>query len=195
MTTPPGILDGIRTPDRRYIVVRGRLWRASNPNIPPDERAQLTKRLMAARRAVGNALRTGDVEAQRRARRRVDGAKRSLGERGPVWWTDGSPDLNRRLVNNTPYRDWYRRAERLTETIETLLARGSASVCPSDVARAAAPASWRSELDGVREIARHLARRGVLRISQRGAPLDPEAPFRGPIRLSLESIREPPRTR
>jgi hypothetical protein len=26
------------TPDGRYIMVRGRLWRATNPNLPEDER-------------------------------------------------------------------------------------------------------------------------------------------------------------
>ncbi len=34
-------------------------------------------------------------------------AKRALGERGPVWWTDGAPDLNRPIVRNTPYSAWY----------------------------------------------------------------------------------------
>jgi hypothetical protein len=24
-----------------------------------------------------------------------------------VWWTDGAPDFNRRLVANTPYENWY----------------------------------------------------------------------------------------
>lgn len=37
----------------------------------------------------------------------VDEAKRLLGERGPVWWTDGAPDYNRRMAKNTPYADWY----------------------------------------------------------------------------------------
>jgi len=37
----------------------------------------------------------------------VDAAKHALGERGPVWWTDGAPDFNRRLVANTPYAAWY----------------------------------------------------------------------------------------
>ena len=37
----------------------------------------------------------------------VDAAKRALGERGPVWWTDGAPDLNRRLARNTPYAGWH----------------------------------------------------------------------------------------
>jgi hypothetical protein len=24
-----------------------------------------------------------------------------------VWWTDGTPDHNRRMARNTPYADWY----------------------------------------------------------------------------------------
>ena len=31
----------------------------------------------------------------------------ALGERGPVWWDDGAPDYNRRLVRNTPYLEWF----------------------------------------------------------------------------------------
>lgn len=95
------------TPDGRYFVVRGRLWRTSNPALPPDERQHLVDALMAARRQVGVAKRAGDKEAERRARAEVDAAKRGLGERGPVWWTDGAPDYNRRLAANTPYADWY----------------------------------------------------------------------------------------
>jgi hypothetical protein len=60
---------------------------------------------MSARRAVRDAK--GDPEATARARARVDAAKRALGERGPVWWTDGAPDLNRRMARNTPYADWF----------------------------------------------------------------------------------------
>ena len=41
------------------------------------------------------------------ARAAVDAAKGALGERGPVWWDDGEPDFNRRLVRNTPYAVWY----------------------------------------------------------------------------------------
>ena len=95
------------TPDGRYFVVRGRLWRTSNPALPADERQRLVDDLMAARRQVGVAKRSGDKEAERRARTGVDAAKRGLGERGPVWWTDGAPDYNRRLAANTPYADWY----------------------------------------------------------------------------------------
>lgn len=34
-------------------------------------------------------------------------AKVALGERGPVWWDDGSPDYNRHKAVTTPYADWY----------------------------------------------------------------------------------------
>ena len=27
---------------------------------------------------------------------------------GPVWWAYGSPDLNRRMVRNTSYKDWFK---------------------------------------------------------------------------------------
>jgi len=95
------------TPDGRYFVVKGRLWRMSNPTLAPEERQKLVEQLMNARRQVGAALRAREVEAERSARAAVDEAKRALGERGPVWWTDGAPDLNRRLVANTPYAHWH----------------------------------------------------------------------------------------
>ena len=95
------------TPDGRYLVVRGRLWRRADPTLPEAERQALVAALMRGRRAVGAALRSGDRQALASARAEVDAAKVALGERGPVWWTDGSPDLNRRMVRNTPYADWY----------------------------------------------------------------------------------------
>jgi hypothetical protein len=95
------------TPDGRYFIVRGRLWRTSNPALAPEVRQQLVNELMQARRQVGLAKKAGDAEAERAARAAVDAAKRGLGERGPVWWTDGAPDLNRKMVANTPYAAWY----------------------------------------------------------------------------------------
>ena len=50
---------------------------------------------------------SGALTALAAARRSVDKAKVGLGERGPVWWTDGSPDLNRHMARNTPYADWF----------------------------------------------------------------------------------------
>jgi len=95
------------TPDGRYFVVRGRLWRTSNPSLPAEERDRLTRALMDARRAVGTAKRAGDAEAERAARDAVDAAKVALGERGPAWWDDGAPDYNRRMARNTPYAEWW----------------------------------------------------------------------------------------
>ncbi|WP_338764058.1 hypothetical protein [Massilia sp. METH4] len=95
------------TPDGRYFVVKGRLWRMSNPSLAPGLRQELVERLMRARRAVGIAMRAGDAAAERAARAAVDEVKRALGERGPAWWTDGAPDYNRKMVENTPYADWH----------------------------------------------------------------------------------------
>ena len=94
-----------RTPDGRYFVVRGRLWRLSNPDLEPVERDRLVKELMAARRTVRNVR--DDPEALSTTRARIDAVKRALGERGPAWWKDGAPDYNRRLVKDTPYARWY----------------------------------------------------------------------------------------
>lgn len=99
------------TPDGRYFVVAGRLWRMSNPALPPDERQHLVDELMQARRAVAAARKAADAPAERLARAAVDHNKRALGERGPVWWTDGSPDLYRKMAANTSYNDWYQSLE------------------------------------------------------------------------------------
>ena len=95
------------TPDGRYFVVRGKLWRMANPDLDEQERTDLVGRLMRARRAVRDAKRSADLEAEAAAHKAVDEAKRALGERGPVWWDDGSPDLNRHMAKNTTYADWY----------------------------------------------------------------------------------------
>lgn len=95
------------TPDGRYIVVRGRLWRRADPALTAEAREALVRALMEARRAVGAALRSHDAVALRAARDRVEAAKRALGERGPPWWDDGAPDHNRRMAMSTPYADWF----------------------------------------------------------------------------------------
>lgn len=97
----------IVTPDGRYLIVRGRLWRTSDPALTAEERGRWVGELMAARRAVAIALRVEDATGLRQARAAVQAAKVALGERGPVWWRDGAPDYNRRLVRNTPYAAWF----------------------------------------------------------------------------------------
>nr|WP_232343659.1 hypothetical protein [Novosphingopyxis sp. YJ-S2-01] len=72
--------------------------------MEPEREKELVRDLMDARRAIGQAEYGTDVTAHRR---RVDEAKRALGERGPVWWNDGAPDFNRHKVENTPYAEWW----------------------------------------------------------------------------------------
>jgi hypothetical protein len=93
------------TPDGRYFVVRGRLWRKSNPALDDVTREKLVKDLMSARRAVRDAK--GDQPATKATRDLVDRAKVALGERGAPWWDDGAPDYNRHMARNTPYADWF----------------------------------------------------------------------------------------
>lgn len=95
------------TPDGRYFVVRGRLWRRANPALPVEKREALIAELMNARRAVKKALASGVAAELVLARKAVDTAKIALGERGAVWWTDGAPDLNRHKVKDSPYAAWY----------------------------------------------------------------------------------------
>ena len=102
-----GVTPPLVTPDGRYLVVRGRLWRCADPALDERRRAALVAELMDARRAKGAAMRCGNRPAHEAARVRIDAAKVALGERGPPWWTDGAPDLNRRMAANTPYADWF----------------------------------------------------------------------------------------
>ncbi len=99
------------TPDGRYFVVRGRLWRTTNPALAEDVRQSLVSDLMTARRAVRDALHDGGPGLVK-ARAAVDMAKIALGERGAVWWSDGAPDLNRHMARNTAYADWFEGLER-----------------------------------------------------------------------------------
>ncbi|WP_326548137.1 DUF3253 domain-containing protein [Mycolicibacterium sp. ND9-15] len=57
------------------------------------------------------------------------------------------------------------------------------TICPSDAARAVGGDAWRALMDDAREIARDLARNGDVEITQKGQVLDPDASWRGPIRI------------
>lgn len=114
-------MDPLTTPDGRYLIVRGRLWRTTNPGLSEPERERLVHELMDARRAVKSAEANQDGEALAAARRAVDSAKTGLGERGPVWWTDGERDWNRCLVKNSPYAGWFQNVD----TRETTPRKGS----------------------------------------------------------------------
>lgn len=96
--------DYPETPDGRYFVSKGRLWRRTDPSLPDAERRAAVKALMRARRAVRDAETTAKA---RDARAAVQTAKERLGERGPVWWEDKAPDLTRHAPWNTDYADWW----------------------------------------------------------------------------------------
>ena len=97
--------DYPRTPDGRYFVAKGRLWRCTNPALEDAERRRYVKALMQARMLVRRC--EGDPDALRQARAAVDAAKVALGERGPVWWEDGAPPEDRRAPENSSYAEWW----------------------------------------------------------------------------------------
>ena len=49
------------TPDGRYFVVRGRLWRMSHPSLTEPEREERVRDLMTVRRMVRDAKRDDDA--------------------------------------------------------------------------------------------------------------------------------------
>lgn len=59
---------------------------------------RLVEELMSGRRVVRDAK--NDPASLGQAPRRVDEGNIALGERDPVWWTDGEPHLNRHLVKD-----------------------------------------------------------------------------------------------
>ncbi|TQS46078.1 hypothetical protein [Cryptosporangium phraense] len=92
-----------RTEDGHFVVIEGRRWRATDPAIPDDVAAELRKVLMAARRAVGVALRAGEDPAPARAR--VQAAKVALGERGTPWWEQTLEERRARWERGLPHHE------------------------------------------------------------------------------------------
>lgn len=87
------------TDDGRYIVVDGRRWRATDPDIPEDRAAELRSVLMAWRRAVRTAKGTDD---EPRVRAGVQAAKVALGERGAPWWEQNDDERRERWSVEVP---------------------------------------------------------------------------------------------
>ncbi len=82
------------TPDGHYVVIGGRRWQATDPQVPDEAREQLIRHLMAARRALARP--GDDPDAQQAARARVQLAKVGLGERGTPWWEQTLPERRHR---------------------------------------------------------------------------------------------------
>ena len=87
------------TDDGRYIVVDGRRWRATDPDIPAERRAELQRVLMAWRRDV---RRTKGTDEERRSRDGVQAAKVALGERGAPWWEQSDDERRTRWEADVP---------------------------------------------------------------------------------------------
>lgn len=79
-----------RTADGRYIIVKGRRWRATDPAIPDERSAELRSILMAWRREV---KRTSGAPESRAG---VHATKVALGERGTPWWEQSDAERRER---------------------------------------------------------------------------------------------------
>jgi len=163
-----------RASESTHLVIDGRRWRKSDPNIPEKLRSELVHALMDARRGVLAAKRAADPAAEQAARARVQDAKLALGERGEPYWEERSEAGQRK---------------RAAATIRALLSHraacsGGATICPSDVARTIGGETWRECMALVREVAAGLVERGQLRVLQRGREVAIDQ-VRGPIRFAL----------
>lgn len=81
--------------------------------------------------------------------------------------------------------------ERLRAAILTLLAARAGSICPSEAARAVGGPQWRPLMEPTRSAARALAREGAVEITARGAVLDPDGQWRGPVRIRPTQSQRP----
>ena len=73
---------------------------------------------------------------------------------------------------------------RLEQSLIDLLKRrsGSATICPSEAARAVQPDGWENLMEDTRCAARRLVVKGLIEIVQKGSVVDPST-AKGPIRL------------
>ena len=88
-----------RTEDGRYVVIDGRRWRATDPDIPEARRDQLQRTLMAWRRDV---RRTKGTDQESTSRAGVQAAKVALGERGTPWWEQSADERRARWEAEVP---------------------------------------------------------------------------------------------
>lgn len=93
----PGVDD--TDGDDRYLVIRGRRWRRTDPALEADVVRALKSHLGRARSQVGRAGRDDDPASVRSARDRVQLAKEGLGERGPAWWERPEDERRRQAAD------------------------------------------------------------------------------------------------
>lgn len=85
-----------RTEDGHYVVIKGRRWRATDPDIPEERNAELRSILMAWRREV---KRTSGAPESRAG---VQATKVALGERGTPWWEQSDDERRARWESEVP---------------------------------------------------------------------------------------------
>ena len=78
--------------DERWLTIKGRRWRRTDPCLPEDVVEALKSHLGRGRSGVKIAKKNSDDALVAAARRRVGLAKHGLGERGPYWWDDREAD-------------------------------------------------------------------------------------------------------
>ena len=72
--------------DDRWLVIRGRRWRRTDPELDEPVVDELKSHLGRARNEVKSVKKSGTAEQLRAVRSRVNTAKHGLGERGEYWW-------------------------------------------------------------------------------------------------------------
>lgn len=87
------------TDDGHFVVIDGRRWRATDPDIPDERRDELQHVLMAWRREV---KRTRGTDEERRSREGVQTTKVALGERGTPWWEQSAGERQKRWETDVP---------------------------------------------------------------------------------------------
>ncbi|MCW2815276.1 MAG: hypothetical protein JWN84_2731 [Nocardioides sp.] len=87
------------TEDGHFVVIDGRKWRATDPDIPAERRDELQHVLMAWRREV---KRTKGTDEERHSRDGVQAAKVALGERGTPWWEQSDSERRARWETDVP---------------------------------------------------------------------------------------------
>lgn len=82
----------------------------------------------------------------------------------------------------------------LEEAVRRLLAERAttASICPSEAARAVGGEDWRPLMEPARAAARRMQAAGEVEITQRGRPVDPST-AKGPVRVRLARRPDGPR--
>lgn len=92
-----------KTEDGHHVVINGRRWRATDPAIPEERRAELTRILMAWRRDV---RRTRGTDEEPTSRAGINATKVALGERGsPPWWEQTDAQRRARWEREVPVPD------------------------------------------------------------------------------------------